>query len=91
MKAEITFSQVWSNPSVRRFWFREQSENTLQKLVDRAEDWDKAEELIEDYAVNNFLGLDEIEEMFYEETVESLADEFEIKLWDDEDEEDEED
>ena len=90
MKAEITFSQVWSNPSVRRFWFREQSENTLQKLVDRAEDWDKAEELIEDYANNNFLGLDEIEEMFYEETVESLADEFEIKLWND-DEEDEED
>ena len=89
MKAEITFSQVWSNPSVRRFWFREQSENTLRELVDLAEDWDKAEELIEDYANNNFIGLDEIEEMFYEDSVYELAKEFEIELIDDEEDEEE--
>lgn len=89
MQAEITFSQVWSNPSVRRFWFREQSENTLQELADKSVDFEDALDKIEDYANDNNLGLDEIEEMFYEDSVEELADEFKIELYDDEEEEEE--
>jgi len=89
MQAEITFSQVWNNPSVRRFWFREQSENTLQELADKSVDFEDALDKIEDYANNNNLGLDEIEEMFYEDSVKELANEFEIELYDDEEEEEE--
>ena len=88
MKAEITFSQVWANPSVRNFFFREQSEDTLQELSRRAEDWEDALERIEKYANNYDYELDEIEEMFYDYTVEDLADEFEIDLYEEEEEDD---
>ena len=86
MKAEITFSQVWANPSVRRFFFRSQSEDTLQELADRAVDWEDAMERIDDL----YDDLDEVEEMFYEETIEELAEEFGIELLDADDHESEE-
>ena len=92
MKAEITFSQVWANPSVRSFFFRDQSENTLQELKDKAVDFEDALERIENYANTNFLDLDEIEEMFYhfeDGSVETLAKEFEIELYEDDDDDDE--
>lgn len=84
MKAEITFSQVWANPSVRRFFFREQSENTLQELASRALDWEEALNKIEDYSDD----LDEVEEMFYDYSVIELANEFEIDLYEEEEDED---
>lgn len=88
MKAEITFREIWSNPSVRNFFFRDQSEETLQELCRRAEDWEDALDLIEDYAEVNFLFLDDIEEMFYVDEVEELASEFHIKLEDEDESED---
>lgn len=84
MKAEITFNQLWANPSVRKFFFRTQSENTLQELADRSADWEDALQKIEESIYED---LDEVEEMFYEETVEELAEEFGIELTEDEDEE----
>jgi len=83
MKAEITFSQLWNNPSVRKFFFRQQSERTLQKLRERAADFQQALETIETYAEQNGYALDDIEEMFFsfgDNTLEALAAELEIEL-----------
>ncbi len=82
MLAEITFSQVWNNPSVRRFFFRDQSEETLQELADRAVDWEAALDKIDNHSDY----LDEVEDMFYEDSVEELAEEFGIELYEDEEE-----
>lgn len=85
MKAEITFSQLWWNHSLLNFFFRSQSEKTLNELMERrasgyAED---VCEVIEDYADSNGYDLDDIEEMFYsfgDGSVEELAEEFGIAL-----------
>lgn len=82
MKAQITFRELWSNPSVRRFFFRPQSEETLHELWRLADDWEDALDKIEEYSDD----LDEVEELFYEETPEWLADEFRIEIYKDEDE-----
>jgi len=86
MKAEISFSQLWANPSVRKFFFRTQSEDTLQELADRSADWEDAIERIDGSIYED---LDEVEELFYEESVEWLADEFGIELVDADDEDEE--
>ena len=92
MKAEITFPQLWANPSVRSFFFRTQSENTLVELIDRAVECSSdVVRRIDEYADENFLDLDEIEEMFYsfeDGTLETLANEFGIELEDDSEDED---
>ena len=83
MKAEITFNQLWANPSVRKFFFRSQSENTLQQLRFRAVDFEDAIKQIDNYADKKGCDLDEIEEMFYsygDNSLEALANEFEIEL-----------
>lgn len=87
MTAEITFLQVWANPSVRKFFFTEQAENTLQELSERAEDFEGALDIIEDYANRNCLSLEDIADMFHswgDNTLEDLAEEFEIELNDNE-------
>lgn len=92
MTAEITFSQVWANPSLRNFFFTTQAEDTLQELSERAVDFEDAQDRIEDYANRNGLTLDDIADMFHSfgdsNTLEELAEEFEIELNDEEDEED---
>ena len=89
MKAEITFRQVWYNPSILDFFFRSQAERTLEGLISKVASTTDALEKIEDYANDNDLDLDAIEEMFYEDSVEELAEEFGIEIEDEEDEEDE--
>ncbi len=87
MKAEITFSQLWANPSVRKFFFREQSENTLQDLNSRAVDFEDAIAAIDNYADMEDSSLEDIEEMFYcfeDNSLEALAKEFGIELIDEE-------
>ena len=90
MKAEITFRQVWYNPSILDFFFRSQAERTLEGLISKVASTTDALEKIEDYANDNDLDLDAIEEMFYEDSVKELAEEFGIEIEDEEDEEDEE-
>ena len=91
MKAEITFEQLWTNPSVRDYFFRTQSENTLNELMARAAiDSIDVCEIVDDYADRYGLDLDEIEEMFYsfgDNTVEDLAAEFGIELTNEEEDE----
>ena len=86
MKAEITFNQLWCNPSVRGFFFRTQSENTLNDLIERAGNATDVCKAVDDYAERTGEDLDEIEEYFYNDSVEELAERFEIELEDSEDE-----
>ena len=87
MKADITFSQLYWNPSLLNFFFRTQSENTMNELLDRAKDRQSAIETI-DYETDDD-DLDDIEEMFYEDSVEELAERFCIELDEPDEEEDE--
>ena len=50
MKAEITMSQLWFNPSILGFFFTTQASETLSNLLDRCEDSELALDQIEDYA-----------------------------------------
>lgn len=89
MKAEITFSQLYWNCSLMDFFFREQSKMTVEDLMASVEDPKTALEKIDAYASENDYELDEIEEMFYEDSVEELAATFDLELKQDEDEDDE--
>lgn len=86
MKADITFSQLYWNPSLLNFFFRTQSENTMNELLDRATDRKDAIERIDSYGESVCNDLDEFEEMFYEMSVEELAAEIGIEMDEDEDE-----
>lgn len=90
MKAEITFSQLYWNHSLMNFFFRDQAERTLNDLMDRAVDKPGAIEAVEEYADTYDYDVDAIEEMFYDESVESLAEEFGIEIEPNEDDEEEE-
>ena len=91
MKAEITFEQVWFNHPLLNFFFRSQAERTLNELMDAAIDRKSALNAIEDYAYINDCDIDEIEEMFYNDSVEELAESFGIEIEKEDEEEDETD
>ena len=87
MKAEVTMSQIWFNKSLRDFFFREQAYKTLEELVKRStmSGQDTLDAL--DDATDG-MDIDDVEEIFYSESVEYCADEFGIELEDKEDEDD---
>ena len=80
MKAEITFSQLWENESLMIFFFREQSIRTLDELMEKVADKMAAINAIEVHAEINNYSVDDVEEMFYEYSVEELADEFGLQI-----------
>ena len=80
MKAEITFSQLWENESLMSFFFREQSIRTLDELMEKVADKQAAINTIEVHAEINNYSVDDVEEMFYEYSVEELADEFGLQI-----------
>ena len=80
MKAEITFSELWQNESLMSFFFREQSIRTLDELLEKVADKRAAINVIEVHAEINNYSVDDVEEMFYEYTVEELAREFDLEL-----------
>ena len=80
MKAEITFSQLWENESLMSFFFREQSIRTLDELMEKVADKRAAINTIEVHAEINNYSVDDVEEMFYEYTVEELAEEFGLQI-----------
>lgn len=86
MTAEVTMSQIWFNKSLSDFFFREQAYKTLEKLVERStmsgpDTLDALDEATDD------MDIDDVEEMFYSESVECCAEEFGIELEDEEDKE----
>jgi len=87
MKAEVTMSQIWSNKGLSNFFFRDQAYETLEELVTRStmsgpDTLDALDEATDD------MDIDDVEEMFYSESVEYCSDEFGIELEEEEDEDD---
>lgn len=87
MKAEVTIEQVWLNKSLSDFFFRDQAYNTLEELVKRStmsgqDTLDALDNATED------MDIDDVEEIFYSESVEHCANEFGIELEEEEEDED---
>ena len=80
MKAEVTFSELYWNESLMSFFFRGQSIRTLDELLEKVADKRAAINAIEVHAEINNYSVDDVEEMFYEYSVEELADEFGLEL-----------
>lgn len=79
MKAEVTISNIYWNNSLSNFFFRKQALSTLEELVKRSamsgqDTLDALDNATED------MDVDDVEEMFYSESVEYCADEFGIEL-----------
>lgn len=72
MKTTINLEQIYFNMSLKNFFFRDQSYNTLEELVNRStlSDEDTLNHLDEYY---QDIDLDDVEEMFYSESVEYIA------------------
>lgn len=68
MKANVTMSQVYYNNSLMSFFFRTQAEDTLEEVLDMVTDKELAFDIIED----NFDDLDELEEILYNEPIETV-------------------
>ena len=80
MKAEVTFSELYWNESLMSFFFREQSIRTLDELMEKVADKRDAINSIEVHAEISDYSVDDVEEMFYEYTVEELARAFDLEL-----------
>ena len=80
MKAEVTFSELYWNESLMSFFFRKQSIRTLDELMEKVADKMDAINAIEVHAEINNYSVDDVEEMFYEYSVEELADEFGLQI-----------
>ena len=80
MKAEVTFSELYWNESLMSFFFREQSIRTLDELLEKVADKRAAINAIEVHAEISDYSVDDVEEIFYEYTVEELAREFDLEL-----------
>lgn len=87
MKIDIDFYTLYVNKRILDFFFRQQSEDTLEELLNRARKETKfVLDDIDDYAFCNNLDADGIEEMFYNESVEWIARELGIELEEEEEE-----
>ena len=87
MKAEITFSQLYWNNSLMDFFFRQQSKNTLDELMKRVDSPMKAIELIDSYVDDNDIDADELDDIFYNDSIEDISEMFGIELNEESDEE----
>ena len=87
MVANVTISNVYYNNSLRNFFWRTQSMDTLEELMSRATmDEDDILELLNEQTETE--DIDDVEEDFYSLSVEELAENYGIEL--EEDEEDDE-
>ena len=86
MEAEVTFSQLYWNNSLMKFFFREQSIRTLEELLEKVADKWAAINAIEVHVELNNYSVDDVEEMFYEYSVEELAEEFGLQIESEEEE-----
>lgn len=77
MKVEVTMSQVYNNNTLRSFFFRNQSQETFKELFESVEEsQSEVFNAIENYSDD----LDEIEELFYSESIEDLCEIFGLTL-----------
>ena len=86
MKAELTIKQLYYNSSIMNFFFRTQSENTFNELIEKCtESNDEILNAIENYSDD----LDTIEEMFYNDDIEEIAEALGLTIEEEEEEEEE--
>ena len=86
MKAEVTISNIYWSKSLSDFFFRSQAYETLEELVSRsAMSGQETLDALDDETDN--MDIDDVEEIFYSESVEYCAEEFGIEFEDGEDEE----
>ena len=91
MKIEISFKSLYSNYHLYNYFFREQSQHTLEDLICVAKvDTHSVLDAIDSYAEQNDYDVDDIEEMFYEDSVEEIAKKIGIEINEEEEEEEEE-
>lgn len=83
MKSEIYIEEL-NNPSVMDYFFRDKSSKTYKELLKRAKSYNDAIQKIEDYALFNMVLLEDIEEMLYDNSVEEVAQKFNIEIDDEE-------
>ena len=87
MKIEISFKSLYSNCHLYNYFFREQSQHTLEDLICVAKvDTHSVFDAIDSYAEQNDYDVDDIEEMFYNDSVEDIARELGIELEEEEEE-----
>ena len=87
MVANVTFSNIYWNESLRNFFWREQSMNTLEELMNRSTmPKEDVLELLDEQTETE--DIDEVEEDFYSLSVEELADNYGIELEEEEEEDD---
>ena len=85
MKAELTIKQLYYNSSILDFFFRTQAENTFNELFESVEESQiEVFEAIENYSDD----LDEVEELFYNESIPDLCEIFGLTLTENENEND---
>ena len=88
MNAELTIKQLYYNSSIMNFFFRTQAENTFNELIEKCEESnDEIFNAIENYSDD----LDDIEEMFYNDSIEEIVNELGLKIEEEEEEDEDED
>ena len=85
MIAEVTISNIYWDKGLSNFFFRDQAYKTLEELVSRsAMSGQDTLDALDD--ATDGMDIDDVEEMFYSESVEYCAEEFGIEFEDEEDE-----
>lgn len=79
MKAKVYLSNIYWNKGLASYFFREQSMETFVELVNRRS-CDGDEFLNELDAATEGMDIDDVEEMFYSDSVEEIAKELGIEL-----------
>ena len=88
MVANVTISNIYWNNSLRSFFWRTQSMDTLEELMSRsAMDENDILQLLDKQTEEE--DIDDVEEDFYSLSVEELAENYGIELVEDDEEDDE--
>lgn len=81
MRIEIHFMRVYNTKFLLDYFFRYQSEMTLEELINRAvDDISIVLDAIDSYAERTCCDIEDIEEMFYHDSVEEISREIGIQL-----------
>lgn len=81
MEIDINFYALYVNKRIFDVFFRQQSKDTLEELINRARKEARfVLYAIDDYAYAQGLDFDDVDEMFYNESVEDIAKEIGIEL-----------
>lgn len=90
MRIEISFESLYFSQRLYYYFFREQSRDTLEDLIYFSKvNTHSVLGAIDYYAEQNDYDIDDIDEMFYNDSVEEIAHELGIELEDEEEDKEE--